>query len=171
MQRSYSKACKINSIAMGSALKMLINVALWAVEWSKIHYVLALPLSSVLEILYFNVTGPVYLDELCQICLFKFLLNSLFREHFHILLGRLNALQKPLIFSGQSCYLWALLNPCFSLANPSVSTFHLCLSCNFQLIIIPDLNFLGCPLPRSEFDWDVRTEKVQISLKTQTVIF
>lgn len=31
MQRSYSKACKINSIAMSSGLKMLINVALWTV--------------------------------------------------------------------------------------------------------------------------------------------
>lgn len=50
---------------MGSALKMLIKVASWAVEQSRIHYVLAPPLSSVLEILYFNVTGPVYLTELC----------------------------------------------------------------------------------------------------------
>lgn len=52
---------------MGSGLKMLINVASWTVGWGKIHYVLALPLSSVLEILYFNVTGLMYLDELCEI--------------------------------------------------------------------------------------------------------
>lgn len=45
------------------------------------------------------------------------------------------------------------------------------LSYNFQLIIIPDLNLLGCPLPRSKFVWNVRTGKVHISLKTQTVIF
>lgn len=45
------------------------------------------------------------------------------------------------------------------------------LSYNFQLIIIPDLNLLGCPLPRSKFVWNVRAEKVHISLKTQTVIF
>lgn len=31
MQRSYSKACKINNIAMGSGLKMLINVSSWTV--------------------------------------------------------------------------------------------------------------------------------------------
>lgn len=31
MQRSYSKACKINNTAMGSGLKMLINVSSWTV--------------------------------------------------------------------------------------------------------------------------------------------
>lgn len=63
MQRSYLKACKINNTAMGSGLKMLINVSSWTVGWGKIHYVLALPLSSVLDISYFNVTGQTFLAE------------------------------------------------------------------------------------------------------------
>jgi len=70
VQRSYSETCKINSIVTGSGLKMLINEASWTVGWGNIHNVPALPVSSVLKILYFKVTEPMYLAELCStVCL------------------------------------------------------------------------------------------------------
>lgn len=112
MKRSYSETSKINSIVMGSGLKMLINGVSWTVGWGKIHNVPALPFSTVLKILYFKVTEPMHLAELCSIVCPENILAYI--------CDLLDAFK----FSRTKFYVCALLNSCFTPANPVVSIFH-----------------------------------------------